>query len=61
MQAFTTIKSTAIPLPIEDVDTDHSLERIRFRGRVAYDGTGFRGWQIQSVGRTWKVSLCCFF
>ena len=45
----------------EDVDMDHSLERIRYRGRVAYDGTGFRGWQIQSVGRTCQVSLCCFF
>jgi len=25
---------------------------IRFRGRMAYDGTGFRGFQVQSKGRT---------
>ena len=30
---------------------------IRFRGRVAYDGTGFNGWQTQSKGRTVQAEL----
>jgi hypothetical protein len=31
-------------------------EIIRYRGRVAYDGSGFRGWQVQAKGRTIQVS-----
>jgi Pseudouridylate synthase len=36
---------------IEDsigVANEFKGNRIRFRGRVAYDGSGFRGWQVQS-------------
>lgn len=32
-------------------------ERIRYRGRVAYDGTTYSGWQVQSKGKTVQV---CF-
>mmetsp|Transcript_20827 Transcript_20827/g.45435 ORF Transcript_20827/g.45435 Transcript_20827/m.45435 type:complete len:353 (-) Transcript_20827:171-1229(-) len=34
-----------------------SKDRVRFRGRVAYDGTGFNGWQTQSKGRTVQAEL----
>mmetsp|Transcript_818 Transcript_818/g.1416 ORF Transcript_818/g.1416 Transcript_818/m.1416 type:complete len:394 (+) Transcript_818:70-1251(+) len=34
------------------LDSDSDANQIRFRGRVTYDGSGFRGWQVQSRGRT---------
>ena len=37
-----------------DADADGS-DMIRYRGRVAYDGSGFRGWQVQANGRTVQV------
>lgn len=47
MQAFTTIKSTAIPLPIEDVDTDQIIPA-RFLKATTREGFGdnlFRDWR----------------
>lgn len=34
-----------------------SEDNVRIRGRVAYDGTGFNGWQTQSKGRTVQAEL----
>jgi len=31
--------------------------RIRFRSRVAYDGSNYRGWQVQAQGRTGQVRV----
>jgi hypothetical protein len=31
-------------------------EKIRYRGRIAYDGTNYKGWQVQAKGRTVQVS-----
>lgn len=48
MQAFTTIKSTAVPLPIEDVDTDQIIPA-RFLKATTRDGFGdnlFRDWRF---------------
>lgn len=48
MQAFTTIKSTAIPLPIEDVDTDQIIPA-RFLKATTREGFGnnlFRDWRF---------------
>mmetsp|Transcript_19265 Transcript_19265/g.27101 ORF Transcript_19265/g.27101 Transcript_19265/m.27101 type:complete len:559 (-) Transcript_19265:8-1684(-) len=33
------------------------LDKIRLRGRVAYDGTRYKGWQVQSKGRTVQGEL----
>ena len=33
---------------------------VRYRGRVAYDGSGFSGWQTQSSGRTVQVRSSFF-
>ena len=47
MQAFTTIKSTGVPLPIEDVDTDQIIPA-RFLKATTRDGFGdnlFRDWR----------------
>lgn len=47
--------TTTTTTTIEDsngVSNEFKGNRIRFRGRVAYDGSGFRGWQVQSRGRT---------
>lgn len=48
MQAFKTIKSTAIPLPIEDVDTDQIIPA-RFLKATTREGFGknlFRDWRF---------------
>ena len=48
MQAFKTIKSTAIPLPIEDVDTDQIIPA-RFLKSTTREGFGknlFRDWRF---------------
>lgn len=48
MQAFTTIKSSAVPLPIEDVDTDQIIPA-RFLKATTRDGFGdnlFRDWRF---------------
>ncbi|MEL6831459.1 MAG: 3-isopropylmalate dehydratase small subunit [Bacteroidota bacterium] len=48
MKAFTTIKSTAVPLPIEDVDTDQIIPA-RFLKATTRDGFGdnlFRDWRF---------------
>lgn len=48
MKAFTHIKSTAIPLPIEDVDTDQIIPA-RFLKATTRDGFGenlFRDWRF---------------
>ncbi|WP_367390227.1 3-isopropylmalate dehydratase small subunit [Lewinella sp. LCG006] len=52
MQAFTTIKSTAIPLPIEDVDTDQIIPA-RFLKATTREGFGenlFRDWRFDREG-----------
>jgi 3-isopropylmalate/(R)-2-methylmalate dehydratase small subunit len=52
MQAFTTIKSTAVPLPIEDVDTDQIIPA-RFLKATTRDGFGdnlFRDWRFDQSG-----------
>lgn len=52
MQAFTTIKSTAVPLPIEDVDTDQIIPA-RFLKATTRDGFGdnlFRDWRFDQLG-----------
>jgi 3-isopropylmalate/(R)-2-methylmalate dehydratase small subunit len=49
MQAFTTIQSTAVPLPIEDVDTDQIIPA-RFLKATTREGFGnnlFRDWRYQ--------------
>lgn len=53
MQAFTTIKSTAIPLPIEDVDTDQIIPA-RFLKATTREGFGdnlFRDWRFDRDGQ----------
>lgn len=48
MKAFTTINSTAVPLPIEDVDTDQIIPA-RFLKATTRDGFGdnlFRDWRF---------------
>lgn len=43
----------------ENIDNKVACEfdnLIRYRGRVAYDGSRFRGWQVQAKGRTVQVS-----
>ncbi|MEL6658544.1 MAG: 3-isopropylmalate dehydratase small subunit [Bacteroidota bacterium] len=48
MKAFTTIQSTAVPLPIEDVDTDQIIPA-RFLKATTRDGFGdnlFRDWRF---------------
>lgn len=40
-----------------DENDDDDVEMIRYRGRVAYDGSGFRGWQVQAKGRTGQGHL----
>jgi 3-isopropylmalate/(R)-2-methylmalate dehydratase small subunit len=48
MQAFTTLKSTAVPLPIEDVDTDQIIPA-RFLKATTREGFGdnlFRDWRF---------------
>jgi hypothetical protein len=40
------IESTSIPI---------MGSKVRLRARVAYDGTGFGGWQFQNKGRTVQV------
>lgn len=53
MQAFTTIKSRAIPLPIEDVDTDQIIPA-RFLKATTREGFGenlFRDWRFDREGQ----------
>jgi 3-isopropylmalate/(R)-2-methylmalate dehydratase small subunit len=53
MQAFTTIRSTAIPLPIEDVDTDQIIPA-RFLKATTREGFGdnlFRDWRYDREGQ----------
>ncbi len=50
MQAFTTIKSSAVPLPAEDVDTDQFIPA-RFLKATTRDGFGdnlFRDWRYDN-------------
>lgn len=47
--------STAVDDNDDDDDDSDNFNKIRFRGRVAYEGSGFRGWQVQSRGRTCQV------
>lgn len=50
MQAFTTIKSSAVPLPAEDVDTDQIIPA-RFLKATTRDGFGdnlFRDWRYDN-------------
>ena len=43
----------------EDGEIADNDEVIRYRGRVAYDGSGYGGWQIQAHGgRTGQVKRC---
>ncbi len=56
MQAFTTIKSTAIPLPIEDVDTDQIIAA-RFLKATTREGFGdnlFCDWRFDREGQPKK-------
>ncbi|MGH1436438.1 MAG: 3-isopropylmalate dehydratase small subunit [Lewinella sp.] len=56
MQAFTTIKSTAIPLPIEDVDTDQIIPA-RFLKATTREGFGdnlFCDWRFDREGQPKK-------
>ncbi len=39
----------------KDTNNDRVV-KIRFRGRVTYNGSGFSGWQVQAKGRTCQVS-----
>ena len=53
MQAFTTIKSSAVPLPIEDVDTDQIIPA-RFLKATTREGFGdnlFRDWRFDQQDR----------
>jgi len=38
-------------------DNNNDVVKIRYRGRIAYDGTGYSGWQTQSKGRTVQAEL----
>lgn len=52
MQAFTTITTTAVPLPIEDVDTDQIIPA-RFLKATTREGFGenlFRDWRFDREG-----------
>lgn len=44
-----------------DANTRHhdnvQSKRVRFRGRIAYDGTGYDGWQVQPKRRTVQGEL----
>jgi len=42
-----------------DSATRHEMvqSRVRFRGRIAYDGTGYDGWQVQPKRRTVQGEL----
>ncbi len=44
--------STAADLLTEDLSLRNDSMRIRYRSRVAYDGTGFSGFQLQGEKRT---------
>jgi 3-isopropylmalate/(R)-2-methylmalate dehydratase small subunit len=53
MQAFTTITTTAVPLPIEDVDTDQIIPA-RFLKATTREGFGenlFRDWRFDRDGK----------
>jgi 3-isopropylmalate/(R)-2-methylmalate dehydratase small subunit len=52
MEKFTLLKSTAVPLPIEDIDTDQIIPA-RFLKATTRDGFGdnlFRDWRYHSDG-----------
>ena len=38
-------------------DDNEDNKKIRYRGRVAYDGSNFKGWQVQAKGRTVQGEL----
>ena len=40
-----------------DEEAQSNFSRVRFRGRIAYDGTGYDGWQIQPRRRTVQGEL----
>ena len=47
---------------VVDADARHNkvqsnTNRVRFRGRIAYDGTGYDGWQVQPKRRTVQGEL----
>lgn len=59
MQAFTQIKSTTVPIPIENIDTDQIIPA-RFLKATSKEGFGenlFRDWRFDDTGKKKKFVL----